>query len=60
MGWLAQRVGSATVLAVAGAVCVLAVWLFYRQLPRIRAAVAKGGETARPVLTPAPSEVGTA
>ncbi len=39
MGWIAQRIGGATVLAFTGSICVLSVWLFHRRLPSIRAAV---------------------
>ena len=52
MGWLAQRIGGATVLAFTGAICVLAAWLFHRKLPSVRAAVAKLRETAAPTATP--------
>ena len=51
MGWVAQRIGSATALTIAGTVCLLAVWIFYRQLPRIRAAVTHSHATAEPVAT---------
>lgn len=49
MGWVAQRIGSATALTIAGTVCLLAVWVFYRQLPRIRAAVTHSHAAAEPV-----------
>lgn len=41
MGWMAQRVGGATVLLFTGSICVLAAWVFHRHLPSIRTAVAK-------------------
>jgi MFS family permease len=59
MGWFAQRVGGATVLAFTGSICVLAAWLFHRRLPSIRAAVARLSETSKPILAPEPSEAGT-
>ena len=56
MGWVAQRIGSSTALAIAGVVCLFAVWIFYRELPRIRAAVATAREAADTVPTPEPAE----
>ena len=54
MGWLAQRIGGATVLLYTGSICVLAAWLFYRHLPSIRAAVAR----QRAAVEPIPDAVG--
>ena len=60
MGWIAQRIGGATVLAFTGSICVLSVWLFHRRLPSIRAAVHREREAAQAVVPSPPAEFGTA
>ncbi len=60
MGWIAQRIGGATVLAFTGSICVLSVWLFHRRLPSIRAAVHREREAAQAVVPSPPAEIGTA
>jgi MFS family permease len=40
MGGLAGRLGAATTLVLGGAACLLVVGVFYRQIPRLRAAAA--------------------
>jgi MFS family permease len=40
MGVLAGRLGAATALTLGGASCLLIVFVFYRQIPRLRAAAA--------------------
>ena len=56
MGWLAQRIGSATALTIAGTLCLIAVWVFYRQLPRIRSAVANVHAATNQVSPPVAAE----
>lgn len=56
MGWVAQRIGSATALTIAGIVCLIAIWVFYRQLPRIRAAMAQARPAEPTLPAPEPAE----
>lgn len=55
MGWAAGHVGNALALGTAGAISLLSVWLFHRERPKIRAAMAAAREikTPEPVAEPA-------
>jgi dipeptide/tripeptide permease len=58
MGWVAQRVGSPWVLTFTGLVCLLTMWIFHRQLPRIRDAVARARKESLPTV-PLPEVAGS-